>query len=101
VLEEIKGSIAQVSWDVNVSEDAANSMRGAEKTIQKAVRRIIDRLASSENPRFFGKLLRHKLAGFYRAKVRKDWRIIYAVSEARHSVDVIYFGHRSSVYENL
>ena len=55
------------------------------------------RIASSDDPRSFGKALRHSQKGLWRYRVR-DYRIICEIQNERVVVLVVAVGHRSKVY---
>jgi mRNA-degrading endonuclease RelE of RelBE toxin-antitoxin system len=53
--------------------------------------------ASSNDPKGFGKALRHSQKGLWRYRVR-DYRIIREIQQERVVVLVVAVGHRSKVY---
>jgi mRNA interferase RelE/StbE len=55
------------------------------------------RIASSDDPKSFGKPLRHSQKGLWRHRVR-DYRIICEIQQERVVVLVVAVGHRSKVY---
>jgi mRNA interferase RelE/StbE len=55
------------------------------------------RIATSGNPKSFGKALRHSQKGLWRYRVR-DYRIICEIQQERVVVLVVAVGHRSKVY---
>ena len=65
-------------------------------------REILDymdrRIATEEDPRRFGKPLRHELRGLWRYRVR-DYRVICEVREELGVVFVMTIKHRSIVYD--
>lgn len=56
------------------------------------------RIAAADDPRLFGKPLRHVLAGLWRYGIQ-DYRILCQIQDERLVVLVVAVGHRSSVYE--
>jgi mRNA interferase RelE/StbE len=56
------------------------------------------RIAAADDPRRFGKPLRHSKRGLWRYRVR-DYRIVCQIQEAKLTVLVVGVGHRSKVYE--
>ena len=56
------------------------------------------RIAKAEDPRVFGKPLRHSKFGLWRYRLR-DYRIICQLQEARLTVLVVAVGHRSKIYD--
>jgi mRNA interferase RelE/StbE len=69
----------------------------------QAQREILDymekRIAKAEDPRSFGKPLRHTKFGLWRYRVR-DYRIICRLQQAKLVVLVVAIGHRSTVYDD-
>lgn len=69
----------------------------------QAQREILDymekRIAKAEDPRSFGKPLRHTKFGLWRYCVR-DYRIICRLQQAKLVVLVVAIGHRSTVYDD-
>ena len=59
------------------------------------IRRAIEQRLMTE-PAYYGKPLRHRWKGHWKLRVG-DYRVIYAVLEAR--VLVVVIGHRRDVYE--
>jgi len=57
------------------------------------------RIAKAEDPRSFGKPLRHSKFGLWRFRVR-DYRIICRLQQAKLVVLVVAIGHRSTVYDD-
>jgi mRNA interferase RelE/StbE len=55
-------------------------------------------VAQAENPKDFGKPLRHNKYGLWRYRVR-DFRIICELQEERRIVLVVGVGHRRDIYE--
>jgi mRNA interferase RelE/StbE len=55
------------------------------------------RIAKAEDPRSFGKPLRHSKFGLWRHRLR-DYRIICQLQAARLVVLVVAVGHRSTIY---
>ena len=73
------------------------------KAIDRAMQReILDymdsRIATGQDPRRFGKPLRHELRGLWRYRDR-DYRNICDIREESHVVLVLTIKHRSIVYD--
>lgn len=49
-------------------------------------------------PRRVGKPLGEELAGIYSARLARNWRVLYEIDDARHTVIVLDIRHRSTVY---
>jgi mRNA interferase RelE/StbE len=88
-----------LAWKIEYEEGALADLKKLDRQIQ---REILDymkkRIAASEDPRTFGKPLRHSKFGLWRYRVR-DYRIICEMQEAQLRVLVVAVGHRKSIYE--
>lgn len=51
----------------------------------------------AENPRRVGKPLRDELAGPHSAR-RGDYRVVYAIVEDGHRVEIVHIDRRSDIY---
>lgn len=49
------------------------------------------------NPRRLGKPLHDELAGLHSAR-RGDYRVLYAISEHAHRIEIVHIDRRSDVY---
>ncbi len=88
-----------MAWTIRYDEGALADLKKLDRQIQ---REILDymkkRIGPAEDPRTFGKLLRHSKFGLWRYRVR-DYRIICELRDAELRVLVVAAGHRSAVYE--
>ncbi len=50
------------------------------------------------NPQRLGKALGGGLAGIHSARLGRDWRVLYQIDEAKHTVIVLTIQHRASAY---
>lgn len=50
------------------------------------------------NPRRVGKPLGEELRGIHSARVARDWRVLYEIDDATHTVIVLDIRHRSTAY---
>lgn len=67
--------------------------------MQREILNYMDtRIATAEDPRRFGKPLRHELGGLWRYRVR-DYRIICEIREEAVVVFVVTIKHRSIAYD--
>ncbi|HXW41676.1 MAG TPA: type II toxin-antitoxin system RelE/ParE family toxin [Xanthobacteraceae bacterium] len=86
-------------WRVEFDPDAARDLRklgaAAEGTI---VRYLRQRIATTGNPRRFGRPLTGDLKGLWRYRVG-DYRIVAAIEDDRFVVLVVTIGHRREVYD--
>jgi len=82
------------SYKLVIKKSAERELRAIR---QPDLRRIVDRIrALAGNPRPAG---HEKLSGEERYRVRQgDYRIVYAIDDARRTVEVVKIGHRREVY---
>ena len=89
-----------MAWTIEYNEGA---IRDLKKLDRQAQREILDymekRIAATEDPRSFGKPLRHSKFGLWRYCLR-NYRIICELQEARLVVLVVAVGHHSRIYED-
>jgi len=86
------------SWRVEFDPDAAKELRKLGAPARQAILRDLrERIATTDDPRRFGKALAGDLAGFWRYRVG-DYRLIVAIEDDRLVVLVVRIGHRRSVY---
>lgn len=88
-----------MAWTVEWDERA---VRDAKKLGHEARRRIVtymrERIATSEDPRRFGKPLLAEKAGLWRYRVG-DYRIVCRIEDDRVVVLILAVGHRSKIYD--
>jgi len=86
-------------WRVEFDRDAVRDLRklggDAERTILRYLR---ERIATSEDPRRFGRPLTGDLKGLWRYRVG-DYRIVASIEDDRLVVLVVTVGHRREVYD--
>jgi mRNA interferase RelE/StbE len=88
-----------VNWVYRVDERALKELRKLDRTAQKQIISYLDRrVAGKEDPRRFGKALRHDLAGLWRYRVA-DYRIICQIRDGELLVLVVSVGHRKEIYQ--
>jgi mRNA interferase RelE/StbE len=69
-----------------------------DKTVQgEIIQYLSKRIATSEDPRRFGKALTHGLTGLWRYRVR-DYRIVCRIDDTEITVLVLGIGHRREIY---
>jgi mRNA interferase RelE/StbE len=86
-------------WTIEFDERAQRELAKLDRPIAKRIWRFLeDRIASSDDPRAFGKPLQHNLAGKWRYRVG-DYRILCNIEDDNLIVLVVEIGHRSSIYD--
>ncbi len=86
-------------WRIEFDASAAKELRklGA-KDRDRIVEYLRTRIATSEDPRRFGKPLLGDLMGLWRYRVG-HFRVVARIEENRFVVLVVRVGHRSAVYD--
>ena len=88
-----------MAWKVNFADPARRSLRKLNPHVQNQINRYLSsRIATSEDPRRFGKALSGDRAGFWRYRVG-DHRIICRIEDDHLLVLVVALGHRKLVYQ--
>lgn len=83
-------------YQVQITARAARDLqRLPEKIATACVEFIFGPLA--ENPQRVGKPLRAELAGLRSAR-RGDYRIVYAIVEDAHGLEIVHIDRRSDIY---
>jgi mRNA interferase RelE/StbE len=88
-----------VSWAYSFE---ASALKELKKLGPQAAREILgfldERMASTEDPRTFGKPLKGDLKGLWRYRVA-DYRLICSIQDQRLVVLVLKVGHRRDIYD--
>jgi mRNA interferase RelE/StbE len=88
-----------LAWIVEYDPRAEKDLRKLDRDIQREILDYLDgRIATNENPRRFGKALRHGKRGLWRYRIQ-DYRIVCEIQDTKRVVLVVAVGHRSIVYE--
>lgn len=88
-----------MAWTIEYDEGALADLKKLDRQTQREILDYMEkRIAKAEDPRAFGKPLRHSKFGLWRYRMR-DFRIICQLQQVRVTVLVVTVGHRSKVYE--
>jgi len=88
-----------LAWTIEYDEGAIADLRKLDRQMQREILDYLEkRIATAEDPRVFGKPLRHSKFGLWRYRMR-DFRIICQLQRARLTVLVVAVGHRRTIYE--
>jgi mRNA interferase RelE/StbE len=88
-----------LAWTIEYDEGALADLKKLDRQIQREILDYMEkRIAKPEEPRAFGKPLRHSKFRLWRYRVR-DYRIICEMRDTQLRVLVVAIGHRSTVYE--
>jgi len=86
-------------WSIEYDARALQDLRKLDFQARREILDYMDqRIAVAENPRAFGKPLRHSKFGLWRYRVR-DYRIICELQDTRLIVLIVAVGHRRNIYE--
>jgi len=89
-----------LAWKIEYDEAAVRDLKKLDPQIQGEILDYMDkRVARADDPRSFGKPLRHSKFGLWRYRLR-DYRIICQLQQTKLVVLVVAIGHRSSIYDD-
>ena len=87
-------------WEIEFDERARKELRKLDKQAQRDILHFLrKRIATSEDPKRYGKDLSYDKFGLWRYRVY-DYRIICKIYEHQLKILVIKVGHRKDVYED-
>lgn len=87
-----------MKWEIEYTATAQKALLSLERGTAKRIKKYLDeRIATTENPRRFGKGLSSNLAGLWRYRIG-DYRVIVDIQDDKILVLVLAIGHRSSIY---
>ena len=87
-----------MGWAIEYDPEAIRDLNKLNPSIRLEIFNYMQaRIAQADNPRDFGKPLRHDKFGLWRYRMR-DFRIVCELQEARQVVLVVGVGHRKDVY---
>ena len=88
-----------MAWTIEYDQEALADLKKLDRQMQREILDYMEkRIAKAEDPRAFGKPLRHSKFGIWRYRVH-DYRIICERRDGQLRVLVVAVGHRSTIYE--
>ena len=88
-----------MGWAIEYDPEAIRDLNKLNRSIRLEIFKYMqERIAPADNPRNFGRPLRHDKFGLWRYRVR-DFRIICELQDARQVVLVVGVGDRKDVYK--
>ncbi|HYS22959.1 MAG TPA: type II toxin-antitoxin system RelE/ParE family toxin [Candidatus Eisenbacteria bacterium] len=89
-----------MAWTTEYDEGAVRDLKKLDHQVQGEILNFMEkRVGQAEDPRSFGKPLRHSKFGLWRYRLR-DYRIICQLQRAKLIVLVVAIGHRSIIYDD-
>ena len=89
-----------MAWTIEYDEGAIMDLKKLDRQMQRGILKFMEkRVGRTEDPRSFGKPLRHGKFGLWRYRLG-DYRIICQLQQARLIVLVVAIGHRSIIYDD-
>jgi mRNA interferase RelE/StbE len=87
-----------LGWTIEYDEAAVRDLRKLDRQVQREILDYMEkRIGQAEDPRSFGKPLRHSKFGLWRYRMG-DYRIICQLEQSKLVVLVVAVGHRSKIY---
>jgi len=87
-----------MGFDVQLSSNAIRALKRIDRHQAKIIVAWIEKnLQGCENPRLFGKPLRHDKKGEWRYRIG-SYRIIAEIQDELVKIEVINVGHRKDIY---
>jgi mRNA interferase RelE/StbE len=88
-----------LTWKVEWDDRARRELRRLDKQVQREILTYLSkRIATAEDPRCFGKPLRHEFQGLWRYRIG-NYRAICQIENNQLIVLVLAIGHRRQVYQ--
>ena len=87
-----------MTWNVEWDDRARRELRQLDRQVQRTILRYFsERIATDDDPRRFGKPLRHELQGLWRYRIG-DYRAVCQIENDQLIVLVLAVNHRRQVY---
>ncbi|WP_174889601.1 type II toxin-antitoxin system RelE family toxin [Candidatus Williamhamiltonella defendens] len=88
-----------MGWKIKYADSALKSLKKMDRQNAKRIVDYLDkRIASSDDPRIFGKSLKGDLGEFWRYRIG-DYRVLCEIIDEELIILVATIGHRREVYE--
>jgi mRNA interferase RelE/StbE len=86
-------------WTIEYDQAAVKDLKKLDRQVQREILDSMGKcIGQAEDPRSFGKPLRHSKFGLWRYRLR-NYRIICQLQQAKLIVLVVAVGHRSVIYD--
>lgn len=89
-----------LTWKISIDSRVKKELKKIDKSAQKKIILYLrERIATSKNPRLFGKALQGNKQGLWRYRV-ENYRIICQILDDELIILVVKVGQRSTIYKN-
>jgi mRNA interferase RelE/StbE len=89
-----------LAWTIEYDEAAVRDLKKLDHQVQREILDFMEkRIGRAEDPRSFGKPLRHSKFGLWRYRLR-NYLIICQLHHSKLIVLVVAIGHRSTIYDD-
>jgi len=89
-----------LAWTIEYDEGAVKDLKKLDHQVQREILDFMEkRIGQAEDPRSFGKPLRHSKFALGRYRLR-DYRIICQLQQAKLVVLAVAIGHRSIIFDD-
>ncbi len=87
-----------MTWTVEWDDKARRELRKLKRSTQGDILRYFrERIMVDDDPRRFGKALRHELQGLWRYRIG-DYRVVCQIQDEQLIVLALSVGHRRNIY---
>ena len=88
-------------WKIHLEKKAVKQLEKLPHHVQDRIEATLyKKIASYQNPRQFGKLLKGRLSEYWRYRIG-NYRVICKIEDHKMTVLVIHIDHRKDIYQKL
>lgn len=88
-----------MTWNVEWDDKARRELRKLDRNTQKLILKFFrERIMMDDDPRRFGRALKHELKGLWRYRIG-DYRAVCQIKDRQLIVLVLAVGHRRHIYD--
>ena len=88
-----------MAWTLRFTETALKQLKKLDKQISDLITRVLrDKIATSPDPRLFGKALTGEFKGYWRYRI-ENYRVICELRDKELIILVVAIGHRREIYK--
>ena len=86
------------AWSLKTTERFDKELKALDRPVQQRIKKYLDEVIASDDPRSRGKALTGPLAGLWRYRVG-DYRVEVEIIETEITIVAVKVGHRSEIYD--